>query len=453
MARYKILTLSVALALLASQALAQSSASSGMTMSWSALDPGNDWAAQVIKSVFPVLGNSPTIGTASTVIGLLVSQVTGFVAAIAMTWLCYGTIMQIHRGAETSRLLSSNMSSMFVVRIGFAAVMMYPLSSGFSAGQSAVVQAAMWGVGMARSLYANAVTAIGPDAMAIYTPMIPGSRPVVSALIQNELCRGLVNAVSGNANLIPAPNAITVTTPNGGQLLTWSYSMSAGNETGTPVCGSLTLRSTSTVATSFAGVSVDTASALDTAVTGVLTTYIRPQIQQITQNYVNTRKASALQPLMGVLSTATADYTQRLTQAATDKVSSLRNAMQNTTQARNGNVGVATGQNQLADLGWASAGAYYLEFARLNGVTLSLISATPEINLPSYQGLGQSLSTDLAPFVQSSLSFLARLQSYVTTTDNLNAPGGNAQLFSGAVPGEDGADVLTRLYRKMGISD
>ncbi|USQ74278.1 DotA/TraY family protein (plasmid) [Roseomonas mucosa] len=434
--------------------MAQTAPNSGMNMSWSALDPGDDWAAQVLKSLFPVIGTSsgPSIGSATSVIGLIVSQLTGFVAAIAMTWLCYATIMQIHRGAETARLLSSNMTSMFVVRLGFAAIMMYPLSSGFGAGQAAVVQASMWGIGMARSVYTNAIKAVGPDAMVIDPPMIPGTRSVVSGLIQMELCRSLVNTIANNSNLIPAPAPATVNQLDGSQIQTWSYSMSAGNETGTPVCGSITLRNTNASAPSIAGVTVDKAALLSNALTSVLTSDIRPQVEQVAQNYFNTRRASALEPLMGVLTSATSNYTQKLTQVATDAASALRAAMQNAADARNGNVGLSTGQTQLSALGWSSAGAYYLEFARLNGVTLSLVNSTPEINLPSYQGLGQSLSLDLAPFVQSSQSFLTRLQSYVTTTDGLNPPGGNAELFSGAVPGEDGNDVLERLYSKLGIS-
>ena len=35
------------------------------------------------------------------------------------------------------------------------------------------MQVAGWGIGMARSLYANAVKAIGPDAMVIADPVIP----------------------------------------------------------------------------------------------------------------------------------------------------------------------------------------------------------------------------------------------------------------------------------------
>jgi conjugal transfer/type IV secretion protein DotA/TraY len=435
--------------------MAQTTPSSGMNISWSALDPGDDWAAQVIQSIFPAIGTATTtgIGNASSVIGLLVSQLTGFVAAIAMTWLCYSTVMQVHRGAETARLLSSNMTTMFVVRLGFAAVMMYPLSSGFSAGQAAVVQASMWGIGMARTVYTNAVKAIGPDAMVIEPPMIPGTRSVISGLIQDELCRSLVNTISGNNNLIPAPTPATINLLPSGQIQTWSYSMSPGNETGTPVCGSITVRNTDSSAQTIAGVTVDQAAILSNTLTGVLNSDIRSQVQQVAQNYFTTRHASALEPLMSILTTATSDYTQKLTQAATDTASALRNAMQDATQARDGNVGLIANQTQLSALGWSSAAAYYLDFARLNGVTLSLVSATPEINLPSYQGLGRSLSDDLAPFAQSAQAFLTRLQSYVATTDGLSPPGGNAELFSGAVPGEDGVGLLERLYRKINLSD
>ena len=83
---------------------------------------------------------------------------------------------------------------MFLVRIGFAAIMMFPLTSGFSTGQAAVVQAAAWGIGMANAVYANAVQAIGPDSMVIAQPMIPGTETIVLNLMQDELCRALVNA-------------------------------------------------------------------------------------------------------------------------------------------------------------------------------------------------------------------------------------------------------------------
>ena len=61
---------------------AQTSTGSGFNLSWSALDPGNDWAWTTIQSVFPINGNPPTsTGTAANVIGQIVGQLTGFVMA------------------------------------------------------------------------------------------------------------------------------------------------------------------------------------------------------------------------------------------------------------------------------------------------------------------------------------------------------------------------------------
>ena len=76
---------------------------------WQALDPGDDWTAQIIKSVFPIAGapsnTNYATGSETTVIGTIVGHLTGFVSAIAMFFVCYSIIMQIHRGAETGRLL------------------------------------------------------------------------------------------------------------------------------------------------------------------------------------------------------------------------------------------------------------------------------------------------------------------------------------------------------------
>ena len=175
MRRAWFVPLTLALLSVAGPALAQT-VGNNYNVSWSALNPGNDWAAQIINSVFPVLGSPPTAtGAEATVIGSIVGQLTGFVAAIAMAFVCYNSIVNIHRAAETARVLANGMTWLFVVRIGFAGIMMFPLGSGFSTGQAAVVQAAMWGIGMARAVYANAVQAIGPNSMVIAQPMIPGT--------------------------------------------------------------------------------------------------------------------------------------------------------------------------------------------------------------------------------------------------------------------------------------
>lgn len=430
---------------------------SGFDISWSALDPGNDWAAQMVKSVFPIDGTpANSTGNEATVIGKIVGELTGFVSAIAMFFVCYLTIINIHRVAETANVLSQGMSSLFLVRIGFAAIMMFPLSSGFSAGQAGVVQFAMWGIGMAKAVYTNAVEAIGPDAMVIAEPMIPGTQTIVLNLMQDELCRALVNQASGNPNLIPEPTPIQSAPATGGMpggYITWSYSLSPGNETGSPTCGTVTIQEPKQGATNIAGVPLDMTGTQRTILDQVLQGDIRPTVQTVAANFWQTKQASALTPLQGVLQQATSDYTTMLTTTATNVTSQLRSALQNSTDARNGALGLIANENQLSALGWTAAGAYYLEFARLNGTTLSLLSATPNVNPPSFEGLSPSLSSDLAPLLQSQNAFLTKLKTYVQTTDGLDAPGGNADLFSGATPGEDGASAIEQVFRRLHLTE
>ena len=207
--------LSLAALAIAEPALAQQA---NYNVSWAALNPGNDWAAQVLQSLFPMYGagNAPSTGNEATVIGQIVGQFTGFVAAIAAAFVCYNTIMNIHRAAESSRILGSGNTWMFVVRVGFAGIMMFPLGNGFSAGQGLVYQSAMWGIGMAKVLYTNAIQAVGPDAVVVAQPMVPGTEQVILGLIDNELCADLVNLASNTNNMIPPPTPMTGTYPSGG---------------------------------------------------------------------------------------------------------------------------------------------------------------------------------------------------------------------------------------------
>ncbi|WP_159014647.1 DotA/TraY family protein [Acidisoma sp. S159] len=447
----------VLLTVVAIPAFAQTTATnSGFNLSWSALNPGNDWAATVIQNVFPISGTKGVSPTQTTVIGQMIGQLTGFVAAIAMAFLCYSTIMQIHRGAETSRLLGNNMTGMFIVRLGFAAIMMFPVPTlGFSVGQAAVVKMSLWGVGMAKSVYTQAVQAIGPDAMVVAQPMIPGTETIVLGLIQNELCRSLVNAASNTTNaamqLVPEPKPVLVGDPTGGQETILGYSLSVGNVGSTPACGTVTISAPLQGATNLAGVAVDQSAIQQQALATVLGTDIAPQVRAIATSFFNDRKASDLNGLMSVLTGATRDYTTELTSAAERITLQLRSLLQTGGAAALANS--STNQTKLSALGWTGAGAYYLEFARLNGQTLSLLSAVPQVTPPSYDGFGPSLSSDLAPLVQSSAAFLTTLSNYVTTQDGMNQPGGQGDLFSGATPGTDGSGLIEQVFRRLHLND
>ena len=448
-----LLPLTALITALAGPAFAQ--ASSSYDLSWAALDPGDDWTAQIIKSVFPIAGAAPAnyaTGSEATVIGTLVGTLTGFVSAIAMAFLCYAVIMQIHRGAETGRVLSNSMTTMFVVRLGTAAVLMYPLSTGFSAGQELVVRSALWGAGMARTVYNTAVKAIGPDAMVVADPIVPGTKTIVSGLIQAEMCRALVNQAAANT-LIAAPSPASVADTISGGYTTWSYNLTLGNGTGSPACGTVTVREPKSGSLAFSGVNLDMTAKQKAILTSVIASDIRPAVETIARQFWTTKQDSALLPLRDVLTTAVTNYTQQLTAAGSAKAAELRAALSDPTQARNGNVGLIKNQVQLSSLGWSSAGAYYLEFARLNGEVLGLMSAVPTVNTPSYRGFGPSLTADLAPLITSVQSFMAKLNTYVQTTDGLDAPGGNADLFTGAVPGQDGVGTIEMIFRGMRLND
>ena len=426
----------------------------GSAPTWASLNASDDWSSQLLGSIFPSTAStgSTSIGAEQTVIGKMLSTFAGYVMLLAAAFVAYTTIIQIVRAAETGRVLGQTTSSWAPIRLFFAIMLMLPINGGFSFGQIVAVQVAQWGIGMGSSMYALAIKAVGPDALPIAQPMIPGTKGIVAGLIENELCRALVNQGSGNPAMVPVPIPVTGGLAGLGGYITWSYGM-GGNETGSPVCGTVTVRVPATSnGSTLAGVNVDMTGTQKAILVYVLSE-IRNDAETVAANIWATRQSSALVTLMGTYTRATNDYTRLLTQAATTITASLNAAMANADLARKGGIGLQTGQNQLAALGWASAAAYYLEISRLNGQTLSLLSATPTVNPPSYQGLGEGLTNDLVPVMNPILAFQSKLNTYVQTTDTRDVPAGNADLFSGATPGKDGAGTIEKVSRSVGFNE
>jgi conjugal transfer/type IV secretion protein DotA/TraY len=434
---------------IADAAYAQTGGGPSFNVSWSALDPGDDWAWKTIQSVFPVNGNPPTAtGAAANVIGQIIGQFTGFVMAIAMAFLCYLTIINIHRISETSTLLTNSMTSLAVVRIGFAALMMLPMSSGFSVGQAFVIQAAGWGIGMARSVYTNVVQAIGPDAMIVANPIIPGAGSTILNLMEDEFCAAYINAAAGST-IVPAPTATTVGSPTSG-VVTYTYALSAGNATDSPACGSVTINEPVTGSGGYTNIASQMAQQQQQILESTLS-QIRPQIQIIATNYWQTKNQSALSGLQSLYTSTEQNYANQLTQAAQSLTQQLRGNQQ-TQDARSGNLGLIQNETQLSALGWTSAGAYYLEFARLNGLTLSLASATPVINTPSFLGLSSALTTDIGPLFSSTTSLLGKLKIYVNTQDGLSTPSAYGGQQTGQYTGGDPNSTIEQVMRALQIT-
>ena len=454
----RLILLTVALVALAGPAFAQGV--NPYDVSWAALDPGNDWAAQVLRSIFPIPGGvaGTSTGNEANVIQLLVGQFTGFVAAIACAFVAYNVIMNIHRAAETSRVLGTGQTWMFVVRVGFAGIMMFPLGGGFSAGQAMVMQGAMVGIGMAKALYANALQAIGPDHIVIAAAMVPGTEKTVEGLIESELCMDLVNLASNTNNppatpLIANPKGTTVNNSYNGGYVTYRYDVSAGNTWGNPTCGAVTVMNKQQAQQTVAGQSVDMAAVQQAVLNGVLTGSIRGPVLSVAQNFWNTKQASALVPLENVLFNATTSYNANLTAAATTAANNLANSVQNTANAAHqGNADLLAGQVQQSILGWTAAGAYYLEIARLNANTMSLMNATPDTTSPSYDGLGYALSYDMAPMAAAVRDYMTTMQTIVQTSDGTSVPSGIPHDLGTAKGNPSGPDVLDRVMGALQLN-
>jgi len=421
-----------------------------MAIDWALFDPGTDLVAEAIRGLFPTATGTSAIGGASTVLSSMLGTFSAIGGTVMMAMVLYNLLVKVVHSSERGVIHDGQTQWWTPMRITLAAVLLFPLPNGYNAGQAVVTQIAVAGVGLASHLATAALKQIGPAAQTIATPLIPGTKRTVSALMQNELCRALVNAATGNDRMIPEPRPISGTNANGYGYVTWSYDLSQGNATGAPVCGSVTVR-TQSGATLTAGTADMSAVQRDT-VQAVLESDIRPAATAAAAGLWATRRASSLNGMLSTLTAASADYTAKLQTQATAATSQLR-AQFTADQMRQGNLGTNAGMMQMADAGFFGLGAYYMELARLNGFTLSLVGAMPQVSAPSYQGLGYYLSADLAPLIHAVQAFQGNLDAYIATSDPLNAPGGGAEVFAGAAPQAAGAGVIETVLRKLDFSE
>ena len=115
-------------------------------------------------------------------------------------------------------------------------------------------------------------------------------------------------------------------------------------------------------------------------------------------------------------------------------------------QARNGNSDLLTTEVAQSTLGWTAAGAYYLEIAKLNAATLSLLNATPISSSPTYEGLGPAMSYDLAPLDTAQATFMTTLNTIVQTVDGTSVPNGVPHTLADAKENATGMTVLDRVF-------
>ena len=442
--------LALGLLILCAGAAGAQTQTSPFDISWSALDPGDDWSWQMLQSVFPINGQPPTnTGAAATLIGTLLGQITGLTMALAMSFLRYITIINIHRVAELAQILTgSAMTSMAAVRIGFAAIMMFPLQSGFSVGQAAVMQvagSAIWhGPQPLRQRRPGDRSRRHGDRRPDHSRH-PHPRPRLDP--SRTLPKPRQPGRRHDADPTPDP---TLVNSGKGAVITYAYQLTPGNPTGSDVCGSVSVADLSATPATLGSVTIDMATQQNSILQGIVSS-IQPQIDAIAQSYWQNKTQASLAPLLGLYQTTTQSYTQQLTAAAQAITAQLR-ANISATDARTGNLGLSQNEVQLSTLGWTSAAAYYLGFARLNGLTLSLASGAPTVSMPTFEGLSPSLKADIAPLFTASNSFLAKLQTYVATADGLTSPGGNSDTLTGQFTATDGGGMMERMFRALNFT-
>ena len=415
------------------------------SVTWSDLSPGDDWTARTLDSLFPL-----TTGT-QTVMGTMLQYVSAYAMLIAAFWIAYASILQVHRTAESGKILSSNFSGWVPVRVVFGLAMMIPVINGYSVGQAIVLQGAKVGIGMARNLTDIVADAIGPQALPLAQPVIPGTRRVVMAVMESELCRALLNEASGDTNLVPAPTMPNPAAATSGTVGIYvRYALASGDADGSATCGSANLTIVPLEKQQIFGASLDlsgmTAGQIS-ALSSLIQT-VRPAMQVIANALWTTRDARALSSMDGVLNDADTAYNSAMTAAASKMVSTIRDQY---------SAGAAStsdsGYVALKNLGWSGLGAYYLELSRLNSEVLSMAAIMPSVTMPSWEGLGPYLTRDLAPLIDAIENYQNAQETDIAASDTATAPNVAPGLFAREEIPSSSQSTLDEVFQSLGISN
>ncbi|WP_336764103.1 DotA/TraY family protein [Asaia sp. VD9] len=421
-------------------------------INWASLDPGSDWSATVLDGLFP------SSGTTGTVIGSLLGYLSALITSLAALYLFYASIMQVHRTAESGKLRSAHYSAWAPVRIPWAFMLLLPVDNGYSLGQDLVLRWARMSLGIAVHGAAIVDNKIGPEALPLATPIMPGTQSIVLAVMESELCRALINqasntATQGTTQLVPEPKFVS----NGAQVsVTWA--LAEGDGTGSNVCGSLSLDIPITYAQSATSL-LNPVGAIDwshyasarQASLEKLVQNVRAPMEQIAANLWATRQMSALRAMDAVLTSNTATYRDSITEAATAELAQMRQ-----TYDRSDKSGTGSGITAMSGLGWVGLGAYYLQIAKLNGDVLSLAALSPDVEKPSWEGMGMALHQDLGGMIEAIHRYEAIENSRAWLADDKAAPDTVPSLYPDtAIQANTPADpysLLTKVIKAAGVN-
>ncbi|WP_094756217.1 DotA/TraY family protein [Acetobacter orientalis] len=405
-------------------------------VSWASLTASDDWSSRVLDSLFPM------DGTSETATGTLLQWFTSFVALLALFWILYSVLAQIHKTAETGKVFSASFSGWVPVRAVASVIMMLPVLNGFSLGENLIVNFAKASIGMATIEEKVVMDAVGPQALPLATPMIPGSRQVVLGIMESEICRALINKASNNPVLVPEP-AIA---DDGNGTVSITYNMAQGNGTAMPTCGIVSISTPVRKETTkeyksidFSGVSSQQITSLKT-----LTTNIRSGLQNTMNSLWETRDVATLGSLNTVFVAQTNYLNGQMSGIASSVVSAVRSAAGSKASDNSATA-------ELRSLGWTGLGAYYLEISRLNAEVISVSSITPTVVAPSWAGTGPYLGEDLLPFLKSVTSYLGKMDATLQTADEPAPNSTSPRLYANAHVSSDSTTIWTKILRYLNL--
>lgn len=424
--------------LLSSLGSTAQAATNATSVTWSNLSPGDDWTASVLDTLFPMSSS------ADTVTGLVLATVCSYVALLAATWLSYASMLQLHRTAESGKILSASFSGWVPLRVVVACMMMLPVVNSFSVGQAFVVTVAKDAVGMARNLSNVVIESIGPKGFPLAEPMIPGTRKVVMGVMEAELCRALINVASGNDNLVPLPSMPTNAT--GAAVL--RYSLASGDQGSAPVCGAIAIGIPEVLSTTTNGDGIDWSSLVNAHIAALnsLIAEVRPAMTTLATTYWETRNSTVLTGMDAVLLSAQKNYTAALTTAATSAVATIR-----ATYVKDGDIEADPGIAAMRALGWSSLAAYYLEISRANSEVLAATSIIPAVSAPTYQGIGNALVSDLGGIADAIRQYQAKQEASLVYTDTSTAPDSATGLFDDGQITSNPEGLLSKVTEGLGL--
>ncbi|MBA4340870.1 MAG: hypothetical protein C0423_01825 [Methylibium sp.] len=332
----------------------------------------NDRSMAILAGAFGDFFRNPLAqaGGATTLLGSIFVLFNGVIFVVAVFWGGWGLVRGIAGTAQEGQVLGGKLSPVWMpIRMVTGAVGIVPVFGGFSLSQVVVVLFATMGIGLANLMWIGAINA-ARDFEALVSPAVGQAsasgnfREAGMNLFAMHVCRVAKQAAEvEDPEAAPAPNDRIGSIPVPGAMVAVKF----GTENNKDLCGSVVLtkkgagREQSMFAFRVASVNYDAISARVQQAYAANFDGFASSVGSLADGWYRARMAAkasgAAIPAVPVeeieLAASRYSNSMRLTAEEVSRSPSTR--------------GIADGAlNQMAQYGWASAGAWYATFAEVN---------------------------------------------------------------------------------------